>query len=59
LIFVSSERSRRIIKENKKIEKVIVIKALCLYLLFFFACPKKNQKRAPANNYTQFAGTAM
>ena len=24
--------------------------------LFFFACPKKNQKKTPENDYTPFSG---
>jgi len=45
-------------KKNRKIE-VIFYKIPCFYFFFFFASPKKKQKRSPANNYIQFAGTAM
>jgi hypothetical protein len=30
-----------------------------IYALFFFACPKKNEKRAPANDIQRIRGTSL
>jgi len=32
---------------------------LRIYALFFFACPKKNEKRAPANDIQHIRGTSL